>query len=380
MHLQHHPIWKTVQKLMHSHDCVIVPGFGGFVCNRQNARIDQVSHVITPPGKHVVFNQNLKTNDGLLANQIAEEMKMGYSDAVKWMEQTVDQIKHLLTEQKQLEVDGFGRFRLNAEANYVFIPLLQNNYSYSSFGLMPVQASPVSSRTIKSTHTKIFRERSTVKQPRKVSTGFWPAMLATTLSLLLVVNAWIYFQDHSLDQLHIGDNQLGVHTWFDSLRNTDSTPQQTIAEPLTEPQPAPAGEESAPAETFNPAAVAKAISNVRNSWVFPPYADTETNQPAETTDPIPATTPETEIPLAETVHTSSHSYYVIAGVFWKEPNAERYAESLTQKGYKAEIIQSNCVNCKRVSIGSFATKQEAEAYLREVQASINTEAWIYSVR
>ena len=142
---------------MHTHDCVIMPGFGGFVCNRQQARIDQVTHIITPPGKHVVFNQNLKTNDGLLANQIAEELKLGYSDAVKWIDQTVEQIKQLLTEQKQLEVDGFGRFRLNAEANYVFIPLLKNNYSYSSFGLMPVQASPVASRSIKSTHPKIFR-------------------------------------------------------------------------------------------------------------------------------------------------------------------------------------------------------------------------------
>ena len=367
---------------MHTHDCVIMPGFGGFVCNRQQARIDQVTHVITPPGKHVVFNQNLKTNDGLLANQIAEELKLGYSDAVKWIDQTVEQIKQLLTEQKQLEVDGFGRFRLNAEANYVFIPLLKNNYSYSSFGLMPVQASPVASRSIKSTHTKIFRERSGVKQPRKVSGKFWPAMLASTLSVLLVINAWIYFQDHSLEELHIGDNQLGVHTWFDSLRNIDTTPREAVAEPSPVSQPAVVNSPESEQPTTdipNPLTTATHISTVRQAWVFPPVDEPVTEQPAE--EPILQPVEEKlETPVAENTVSSGKVFYIIAGVFWKEPNAEKYAAQLTQKGYKAEVIDSDCVRCKRVSLGAFNTKAEAEAFLRQVQASINAEAWILAGR
>lgn len=367
---------------MHTHDCVIMPGFGGFVCNRQQARIDQVTHVITPPGKHVVFNQNLKTNDGLLANQIAEELKLGYSDAVKWIDQTVEQIKQLLTEQKQLEVDGFGRFRLNAEANYVFIPLLKNNYSYSSFGLMPVQASPVASRSVKSTHTKIFRERSGVKQPRKVSGKFWPAMLASTLSVLLVINAWIYFQDHSLEELHIGDNQLGVHTWFDSLRNIDTTPREAVAEPSPVSQTAVVNNnepEQPTTDIPSPLTTATHISAVRQAWVFPPVDEPVTEQPAEKAvaqplEEIPAA------PVGENTVSSGKVFYIIAGVFWKEPNAEKYAAQLAQKGYKAEVINSDCVRCKRVSLGAFNTKAEAEAFLRQVQASVNADAWILAGR
>ena len=60
MEFAKHPIWQVVEKLLYKHDCVIIPGFGGFVCNMEHARIDQVTHVIIPPGKHIIFNPNLK--------------------------------------------------------------------------------------------------------------------------------------------------------------------------------------------------------------------------------------------------------------------------------------------------------------------------------
>lgn len=375
---------------MYDHDCVIMPGFGGFVCNRQPAKIDQVTHLITPPGKHVVFNQNLKNNDGLLANEVAQTQKLSYSDAVKWIEQTTEQIKTWLTDQKQLEVEGFGRFRLNAEANYVFIPQLQNNYTYSSFGLMPVQASPVATRTIKTPRTKIFRERSTVKQPRKVSRQFWPAMLATTLSLLLVVNAWIYFKDHSIDQLHIGDNQLGVNTWFDSLLNQDSTPHQIADETPVAivPETAPSKTESIPAEELSeeiepvtdPLSVASSIAVLRKIWMFPPVIEevAEVVSAPEVIIPEIKTKPAPSPVSSPAANSSGKKYFIITGVFWKEPNAEKYATQLIEQGYKAEVLESDCNNCKRVSIGSFNSKQEAETFLRQIQSSVNADAWIYT--
>ena len=132
-------------------------------------------------------------------------------------------------------------------------------------------------------------------------------------------------------------------------------------------------------DILNPLTTATHISTVRQAWVFPPVDEPVTEQPAE--EPILQPVEEKlETPVAENTVSSGKVFYIIAGVFWKEPNAEKYAAQLTQKGYKAEVIDSDCVRCKRVSLGAFNTKAEAEAFLRQVQASINAEAWILAGR
>ena len=54
------------------HDCVIIPQFGGFVGNNRSAVLNETTGIITPPSKEILFNLNLKTNDGLLINHIAK--------------------------------------------------------------------------------------------------------------------------------------------------------------------------------------------------------------------------------------------------------------------------------------------------------------------
>ena len=135
-------IWNSVKELLHKHDCVIMPNFGGFVCNPENARIDQVSHIITPPARRVMFNQNLKTNDGLLVQFVAQNFGITYSEALRVIDDVITDFKNKLEQTKQIDIDTFGTFRLNAEANYVFLPNKHNTYLHASFGLLSIQATP----------------------------------------------------------------------------------------------------------------------------------------------------------------------------------------------------------------------------------------------
>ena len=59
-----------IRNLLHEHDCVILPSFGGFVANYHSAKIDPIINLIHPPKKHIVFNKNLQNNDGLLVNEV----------------------------------------------------------------------------------------------------------------------------------------------------------------------------------------------------------------------------------------------------------------------------------------------------------------------
>lgn len=401
-------IWDFVKELLHEQDCVIVPGFGGFVCNSEHSRIDQVSHLITPPAKRIVFNQNLKTNDGLLANRMAEYLKINYSEAVRLIDENVTKTKEVLEDKKVLVVDYFGSFRLNADANFVFLPDKQNNFLHSSFGLMPLLAEPVSGRTIKSGKARIFKDRKQVRpsknSKRRRNTV---TVLATTFVLLLAVNFYIFIKQ---PELSISGTTMNISSWFDSLFHS-----QTIAEIKVEPtKPVlqskeelviPASKEEISLTTsivdslnlINQQIINDSIGNIKEFDVmaFAEHLSMAKTTPSynvveEIVEPtIPEPKPieekvENVIPVikqtvklkATSISTDS-SFYIIGGVFCKERNAKRFLQELEEKGFTPEIIVNERVNCNRVSYAKFASRKDAEQQLRSIHASTNPDAWLF---
>jgi hypothetical protein len=74
-------ITAFIRELLFSHDCVIVPGFGGFIGNYNPARIDKSTSTFYPPVKQISFNRNLNHNDGLLVGRVSGFSKVSYGDA-----------------------------------------------------------------------------------------------------------------------------------------------------------------------------------------------------------------------------------------------------------------------------------------------------------
>ena len=72
---------KYVVELLFKHDCVIIPNLGGFVAQYKSAALDDVTGFFSPPSKQILFNINLKNNDGLLANEIAQHKQITYNEA-----------------------------------------------------------------------------------------------------------------------------------------------------------------------------------------------------------------------------------------------------------------------------------------------------------
>jgi nucleoid DNA-binding protein len=410
-------IWDYIKDLLHQHDCVIVPGFGGFVCNREPSKIDQVSHIITPPSRKVVFNQNLKSNDGLLAGYLAQQQGITYNDAIQFIAENVEQTMNVLQDQKQLMIDLFGNFRLNADANYVFLPDKRNNYLTSSYGLSLIQASPVSSRAIKVGKAKIFRDIQTPQKARK-SRNVWPTVLAGVLVLLLSVNGYIFLSDHSLSDLRIGgENTMSITSWFDSLfsKNDSVKPVAPIVEPTIETadkqefipaapapidttakpvEPAPETAERAVVPADKPSqnlddyahlyAFAAHFTASRGVIVFPQQTVEETipDETEGTVTPEEAAVPVLATPIKpKAAHLSTvgiaQGYYVIGGVFCKERNAKRFIRQLNEAGYaQAELLVNADINCKRVSYQRFNSRKEAEQFCKEIKNESNPGAWV----
>jgi nucleoid DNA-binding protein len=133
-----------ISELLYRYDCVIVPGFGGFITNEISAQVNGTTNTFYPPSKKMTFNRLLKNNDGLLANYIASAEKIAFSDAVNTIEKEVTLLNESL-QSETVEIPKIGSFSLNTEGNILFEPSTTENYLTSSFGLTSYNVSSVNS-------------------------------------------------------------------------------------------------------------------------------------------------------------------------------------------------------------------------------------------
>src|SRR5512137_1108287 len=111
-----------IRELLFGHDCVIIPGFGGFIGNYTPARIDKKSGTFFPPVKQISFNRNLNHNDGLLIGKISGASEMNYGDARNLVEEFVNDIRRRLDKGEKVVFDHIGSFSNNQENNIQFEP------------------------------------------------------------------------------------------------------------------------------------------------------------------------------------------------------------------------------------------------------------------
>ncbi len=136
---------KYISDLLYRYECVIVPGFGGFVTNDRSAKVDTLNQILQPPFKLITFNSHLKNNDGLLANHIASIDKISYENALRTIKVEIENWQNNL-KNGNLTLETIGSFSL-VENKLLFEPQQKVNYLTSSFGLSPVLSHKIKRET-----------------------------------------------------------------------------------------------------------------------------------------------------------------------------------------------------------------------------------------
>lgn len=131
-----------INDLLYRYDCVIVPGFGGFVTNRIGAKLNSDSNTFYPPTKQIAFNSHLKHNDGLLANYIASTEQISFEKASITISSTVLKWQKELQNTK-IQLDNLGAISLNENQQIIFEPSEKINFLTTSFGLSSVASTSV---------------------------------------------------------------------------------------------------------------------------------------------------------------------------------------------------------------------------------------------
>ena len=310
---------KTVEhyisELLFLHDCVILPNFGGFVGNPQSAKLNKTTGVLSPPSKQILFNANLKTNDGLLITHISNKEGITQEVAKNEVENYATKITDKLTKSKVLRIDKIGLFSLGREENIIFLQDSVNNYSLDAFGM-------------KATHNKaVLRETiieekvaATIQTIRTQSNN--PKAFLRAAAVIIPLIALSYISITQQDKIN------NVYTQMASLNPFENS---IIAEPITE--------------------------------VIP-----EVKIEVEAT-PIIESIEEEIAPII----VPQKTYYIIAGAFSERKNANKMLAKLKKWNYNTELVPGG--NLLRVSYNSFTNKTDALIALQEIKQE-NSAAWL----
>ena len=129
---------QYVSELLLRHNCLIIPGFGGFVARYAPAKIDWNRGVIAPPSKELLFNSHLIQSDGLFANYLANARNISFEEAEQLLKELASDWKGQLSEGKRIEIEKVGILYKETSGVIAFEQDRFFNLLLSSFGLKEV--------------------------------------------------------------------------------------------------------------------------------------------------------------------------------------------------------------------------------------------------
>lgn len=153
-------LYNNVYQLLRENDCVIIPGFGGFVANYSGAQVNLNSQEFNPPCRNIAFNESLNSNDGLLINHVSKTQTVAWNVASIYVADFVAEINNSIQNGQSLVFDKLGKFTRHTNT-LVFTPFENNGLLDEAFGLtsfnfpmlqserksFEVQKAPVMSKT-----------------------------------------------------------------------------------------------------------------------------------------------------------------------------------------------------------------------------------------
>lgn len=126
---------QHIEALLLENDCVILPGFGGFVAHYAPASRIKNENLFLPPTRTIGFNSQLKLNDGVLVQSYMTAYSTSFADATRMVEKEVNEFIELLHEEGKAHFDNIGEIHYNIYGNYEFAPYDNKITTPSLYGL-----------------------------------------------------------------------------------------------------------------------------------------------------------------------------------------------------------------------------------------------------
>lgn len=332
-------LYNTIYQLVCENDCVIIPGFGGFVTNRFSADVDFSKQEFYPPSRKVAFNENLSLSDGLLLNYISQSENVSWAEAEQIVKLFVNELNEKLADGKSLSFDGLGEFSRRT-GNLVFVPdctnLLDESFGLTSFNfpMLPSESKP----RIESAIIQGKKDKKKFKAGRAIA---WSLSAAAVIGGLICVSLYMGWFDRMIGN---GNNENTMLAGFGVGGNTEQVAEITADEKADEQTADYIEEQEVVAENQTEA----------EDVVLEIAEDVDTEPIAEKTV--------VETPVVAEVNPEI-KVHIIAGCFSNYSNAENVYNDLVAKGLTPQILPQH-KGLYRVSVKGFANTADACAELQ----------------
>ena len=183
-----------IHYLLYRHDCLSLPGFGAFLVEHKEAFFDAEQQRYHPPRKVLSFNEQLQSNDGILAAHMAHVLQCSYERAVLDIHQQIISWKERAHKGK-LKIATLGIFETNSEGKLVFSAEQGLNFLAASYALPQLDAQPISRSAAEAAPTPVF-----TLEPQPSSPFMRRAMVAASFLALLALGT-NYVQDQQTELL-----------------------------------------------------------------------------------------------------------------------------------------------------------------------------------
>ncbi len=343
---------QYISDLLYQHDCVIVPGLGGFVVNYKPATVNEIKNTLYPPSKSISFNKNLTNNDGLLTNYIAEKTNKEYATVSQLIEEQVIEVNGTIKQNKKWHIENVGSLFLDAENTVLFEPQTNINYLKDSYGLTVFQKQPINRTSLEDKITQEIKDRTAplvvVKEKRNARR--WAVAAAITIPLAFFA-IWLPSK-----------YDLGADINYAELNPFATKPKAVYH----------ADNKTFTINDNSEKSIKEQLLLAKENDVF---IEIKIDENAK---PIVVQLKENKVaePVSTYVASSKQElhYHIVGGCFSSKRNANKLVNKLKKEGFDAWIIGKR-KGLWTVSYSSFVTRKEAVEALAKAQ-SHNDKAWV----
>ena len=363
-------VLQALPGMFWDHDCVMLPGLGGFVCNPRSAWYDEAQQQIVPPSRDVLFNPRLTTNDGLVANELMAKHGVAYPEAIRAVETLVDTVMAQLNEGQTAELPGLGRLYQEDDAHLRFVADAEFERVLGSFGHASIALSPLEALTAPaamSTTEEPKRKPKVVALPQREETSVpWRTQLARAAAAMAIPvtlgGAWLLSHPTGSETM-LGSNPL----WNSAPVVATYAPSSHTALEV--------GEAVEPSE-----GLAEFVE--RTGWEGLLEFDLEAGVPragglrvmVSVTQPVPE--PVDVVDVVEDTPAQQVNFLIVGGAFSVESNALNLAASLEREGFESSLHFQSHNQLTVVSLGGYVTEGEAREALADARDRGHEKAWL----
>ncbi len=364
---------QYISDLLYNADCVIIPGLGGFVANTRSAFLNPSQHTFSPPAKRIAFNASLRSNDGLLANHISNQLDISYSEALLQIQEYVDASLSALNSGEVLQIIKVGSISYDREHHLQFEPDLSVNYLTESFGLITIHSPAIRRDEV----AGVIRNIKSAKH--KLATTKKSGWRLLELIPAAAVLAFLAFSPSLIKNLNSSLSSIIPFGSFSSNNTiSDSASANTInvaaAYPETKFEETAIIDSNQTSIKMSDTSITALSATVNNASENKAVDEIKTIEPTQPVSTKVVTNNKAESDQKIVVG----NYYVIGGCFKIYENAVKFQQEAFDHGFDAVIIGTNNKGLHMVSLFSSNSSGATIKEMAQIKVEFEKDAWMYS--